>query len=92
MGHSDPYVQLHHLFLAQHFSPGLAALAPLYWIAPSVDTLLVVQTLALALGAIPIYLLAARHLADERIALLLALAYLAFPSLAYANLFDFRRS
>ena len=85
----DPYVQLHHLFLAQHFSPGLAVLAPLYWVAPNVDTLLVAQTLALALGAVPTYLLARRRLADERIAVLLAIAYLAFPSLAYANLFDF---
>ncbi len=85
----DPYVQLHHLFLAQHFSPGLAVLAPLYWVAPNVETLLVVQTLALAVGAVPVYLLARRRLADERIAALLAIAYLALPSLAYANLFDF---
>ncbi|HVA91392.1 MAG TPA: DUF2079 domain-containing protein [Chloroflexota bacterium] len=85
----DPYVQHYHVFLGQHFSPGLAALAPLYWVAPSVYTLLLTQTLALALGAAPIYVLAARRAGDERIALLLALAYLATPSLAYANLFDF---
>lgn len=85
----DPYVQTSHNFLGQHFSPGLAILAPLYWVAPSVYTLLVAQTLALALGAVPIFVLAARRLDDERIALLLAVAYLATPSLSYANLFDF---
>src|SRR6185437_2960497 len=60
-----------------------------YWAAPSVYTLLATQTLALALGAVPIFVLAARRLGDERIALLLAVAYLAMPSLSYANLFDF---
>src|SRR5487761_2644618 len=58
----DPYVQLNHDFLGQHFSPGLALLAPLYWFAPSVNTLLAAQTLALALGAVPIFVLAARRL------------------------------
>ena len=46
----DPYVQVNHVFLALAFSPGLAVLAPLYWFAPSVNTLFVVQTLALAAG------------------------------------------
>lgn len=85
----DPFVQQNHVFLGQHFSPGLAALVPLYWIAPSVNTLFAVQTFALVMGSVPIYVLAARHTKDERIALLLAVAYLAMPSLAYANLFDF---
>jgi uncharacterized membrane protein len=85
----DPFVQRNHLFLGQHFSPGLVLLVPLYVVAPSVYTLLVVQTLALALAAVPLYVLAARRIGDERAALLLALAYLAYPALAYANLFDF---
>lgn len=85
----DPYVQQHHVFLGQHFSPGLALLVPLYWIAPSVYSLLAVQTVALAAPALPIYILAARRLGDERIALLLACAYLCAPALAYVNLFDF---
>lgn len=85
----DPYVQRRHVFLGQHFSPGLALLVPLYWIAPSAYTLLAAQTAALALAAIPIFALAARRTADERVALLLALAYLATPALAYVDLFDF---
>lgn len=85
----DPYVQVHHVFLGQHFSPGLALLVPLYWVFPSVYSLLIAQTAALALAAIPIYVLAARRAQDERIALALAAAYLASPALAYVNLFDF---
>src|SRR5260370_25709858 len=85
----DPYVQHNHVFLGQHFSPGLTLLVPVYLVAPSIYSLLVIQTLALALGSVPIYMLAARRTQDERIALLLALRYLAFPQLPYANLFDF---
>ena len=84
----DPFVQRNHVFLGQHFSPGLILLAPLYWILPSVYTLLWLQTAALALGAVPLFRLAARRTGDERIALLLALAYLLYPALAYVNLFD----
>ncbi|MDB5075663.1 MAG: hypothetical protein JWO42_1842 [Chloroflexi bacterium] len=85
----DPFVQRNHVFLGQHFSPGIAILALPYLIAPSVYTLLVAQTLALASGAIPLYVLAARRTGDERIAALLGVAYLLYPSLAFANLFDF---
>lgn len=85
----DPFQQIHHVFLGQHFSPGLALLAPIYWVAPSVYSLLIVQTLALAVSAVPIYLLAARRTGDERIALAFGCAYLCHPSLAYINLFDF---
>lgn len=85
----DPYVQANHVFLGQHFSPGIVVLAVPDLLFPSVYTLLVLQTLFLAAGAVPIYLLAGRRADDERIAVLLAIAYLLYPSLAFANLFDF---
>lgn len=85
----DPYVQANHVFLGQHFSPGIAILALPYLVFPSVYTLLVLQTLFLAAGAMPLYALAARRSGDERIAAVLAIAYLLYPSLAFANLFDF---
>src|SRR2546430_4711142 len=37
-----------HSFFGDHFSPILVALVPLYWVAPHPETLLVVQTVALA--------------------------------------------
>jgi uncharacterized membrane protein len=49
--------------LGDHFSPVLAALAPLYRVFPSPLTLLVVQALLLAVAAVPIVRLAHRRLA-----------------------------
>ncbi|MGW6915427.1 DUF2079 domain-containing protein [Kitasatospora sp. NPDC054939] len=40
--------------LGDHFSPILAALAPLYWIRPSATTLLLAQAALLAVAAVPI--------------------------------------
>lgn len=85
----DPFVQGNHVFLGQHFSPGIALLAIPDLVFPSVYTLLVFQTLFLAAGVVPVYVLAARRTGDERIAAILGLAYLLYPSLAFANLFDF---
>jgi len=42
--------------LSDHFYPIVALLAPLYWIAPSAETLLVVQALLLAGSIVPVYL------------------------------------
>jgi uncharacterized membrane protein len=77
-----------------HFEPILTAVAPLYWIWPDVRVLLTLQSVALALGSLPIYLFARRRLAaftrfPTLVALLLAAAYLAFPPLHSANLNDF---
>src|SRR4051794_11854203 len=62
--------------LAAHVDPILALFAPLWWIWPSPDLLLTVQAFAVALGALPVFRLAQRHLRSERAALGLALAYL----------------
>lgn len=75
-----------------HFEPVLALLAPLYWLFPDVRVLLVVQSVALGLGSLPIYLFAYRqlvHRASVLLPFLLAAAYLAFPPLHHANLNDF---
>ena len=52
--------------LAAHFDPILAAFAPLWWIWPSPEMLLVVQAVAVALGALPVFWLARKHLGSER--------------------------
>ena len=72
-----------------HFSPWLYALMPGYIIFPSPYYLLLVQALALALGAWPLFLLARRILKEEKWALLIAASYLLYPSLHWVNLFDF---
>lgn len=92
-GHSpfDPiFVTVRGLpLLADHFSLILYLLAPLYWIWPSAKMLLLAQTLALALGALPLYALARKRLGSAPWALLLAAAYLLYPALEWSGTFEF---
>lgn len=66
--------------LGVHVDPFLALLAPLWWIWPSPLMLLVVQALAVAAGALPVYWLARKRLGDERAAAGFAAAYLLYPA------------
>src|SRR6266542_1249975 len=78
-----------HSFLGDHFSPVLLALVPLYWIAPHPETLLVAQTVALALGAWPVYLLAKRLLPPGIERLIWIFAYTFSAPLSFITLYDF---
>lgn len=71
---------------ASHVDPVLVLLAPLWIIAPTPLTLAAVQIVACALGALPVFWLARRHLASEMAAALLAVAHLAYPWLAWTAL------
>ena len=51
--------------LGAHFDPLVALLAPLWWLWPSPDLLLVVQAVGVALGAVPVFLLARKHLGGD---------------------------
>jgi len=75
--------------LGSHFDPILVVLAPLWWLWPSPELLLVVQAGGVALGALPVYWLARAHLDDERPALALALAYLLYPPVQWLTVSDF---
>jgi uncharacterized membrane protein len=76
-------------YLGDHFQPLLALLSLFYLIRPSVYWLLMFQTFVLALGAIPVYRLANRHLGTAAGGLVFAIAYLAHPSIGNVNRFDF---
>jgi uncharacterized membrane protein len=75
--------------LAAHFDPILAGFAPLWWIWPSPEMLLVVQAIALALGALPVFWLARKHLRTERAGLAFALVYLLYPATEWLALNEF---
>lgn len=75
--------------LGAHVDPILALFAPLWWLWPSPDLLLVVQAAAVASGAVPAYLLGRRWLGDPRLAVAAGLAWLLYPTLQHAVLFDF---
>ncbi len=66
----------------------LLVMAPLYALFTSPLTLLFLQTLALASGAWPVYLLG-RDLIKPSAGLVLSFAYLIYPALNYVNLFEF---
>ena len=76
-------------FLATHLQPILILLAPLYWFWDDVRVLFVAQTLALALGAIPVFALTLRRTHSHFAAMVLSASYLLLPALEAANLFDF---
>ena len=66
--------------LGFHVDPFLVLLAPLFWIWSSPLLLLVVQVLAVASGALPVFWLARKHLASSRAAAHFAFAYLLYPA------------
>jgi uncharacterized membrane protein len=75
--------------LAAHFDPILAVFAPLWWIWPSPEMLLVVQAIAVALGALPVFWLARKHLGSDRAGLAFALVYLLYPATEWLTLNEF---
>jgi uncharacterized membrane protein len=75
--------------LGAHVDPLLAALTPLWRAWPSPTMLLAVQAVALALGALPVFWLARKHLGAEWTAALFALAYLVYPPVQWLALDEF---
>jgi uncharacterized membrane protein len=75
--------------LASHVDPILVLFAPLWRLWPSPAGLLVVQAIAIALGAFPVFWLARKHLGSERTALGFALAYLLYPATQWLTLNEF---
>ena len=72
-----------------HFDPILVLLAPLYLLYPRAEFLLVLQSVWLGAGAIPVYLLGKRLLESRKAGVVLALMYCAYPALHGANMYEF---
>ena len=79
--------------LGTHVEPILLPVSLVYFVWSDPRALLLLQTLAIGLGAWPLYLLARRRWTREPVgtvaALAFALIYLLFPALQSANYFDF---
>ncbi len=71
-----------------HFSPILLLILPIYKIFPRVETLLILQSFILALGALPIYMIAKKEISNKA-GVIFALLYLIYPALHGINRFDF---
>jgi len=72
-----------------HFSPILFFIIPFYVILPRPETLLVIQTVVLASGVYPTFLIAKKTLQNRSISLLFSFLYLLYCHLHSVNLFDF---
>ena len=78
-------------YIGDHFSPILYLLAPIYALYQDARTLLVVQSVVLAAGALPLYLLAYRKTRSALWGVALVIAYLVYPALHGANFRDFHQ-
>lgn len=74
---------------ADHFDPVLVLFVPVYKLWPDPRTLLLLQAVIVAAGAVPVYWLARRYLKHGAMALAFAAIYLLFPALQAATIFDF---
>jgi uncharacterized membrane protein len=85
-----PFVTIRgwHIF-ADHFSPILFVFVPFYKFFPHPFWLFFGQTVALALGVVPLYRLALRHTQNELTATVIAIGYLLHPAIMTMLFFDF---
>jgi uncharacterized membrane protein len=74
-------------FLAGHAQFGVYLLVPFYAIHPSSEALLVIQASFVAAGAIPLYFFARRRVSPS-VSACIALAYLAYPALHGAAMYE----
>lgn len=86
----EPFVTVRGLHYFGHHVNALTVLfVPAYWLGGGPHFLLLVQTVWLALGAVPVWLLARDRLDSRWIALALAAAFLLHPSLQWINWWHF---
>jgi uncharacterized membrane protein len=75
-------------FFGIHFAPILFFIVPIYALFSGPETLLVIQSFVLALGAVPLYLLAKQNI-NRVSAIVFSLCYLLNPLLHGVNSYDF---
>lgn len=76
-------------YLANHVKIGLYSFLPIYVFYPKAETLLAIQSIAMGLGAIPLFLFARRRV-PEWWALALAAVYLCYYPLHGANFYEMK--
>ena len=85
-----PFVTLmgRNLF-GDHSSFILLLLVPFYWVISSTSLLFVVQSIAIALGALPVYYFSKSCMRSEGLGSLMAVLYLVHPAIGWTNLENF---
>jgi uncharacterized membrane protein len=72
-----------------HFSPILFSVLPFYAVFPAPETLLIIQTIVLAIGAYPTFFIAKEILNSKRLGIIFSAFYLFNPLIYSVNIFDF---
>ncbi|HUR76438.1 MAG TPA: DUF2079 domain-containing protein [Acidimicrobiales bacterium] len=86
----DPFLTTRGLNMwANHVNPIVYLLVPFYWMGAGPHFLYLVQTLAFASGAIPLWLIARDRFDNEWLALTLPAAWLLYPSLQWMTWWHF---
>ncbi len=75
--------------LSLHVEPIFIPISLLYYIYSGPEILFIFQSIIVALGAIPVFLLARLRLKSELLGLVFAVIYLTFPAIQGATLLDF---
>jgi uncharacterized membrane protein len=88
-GHT-PFVTLmgRNLF-GDHSSFILLLLVPFYWVISNTSFLFVVQSIVIALGALPVYYFSKSCMRSEGLGALMAVLYLVHPAIGWTNLENF---
>jgi uncharacterized membrane protein len=89
--------RFHHTFItvrgldmwANHVNPSIYLLVPFYWLGAGPHFLYLLQTVALALGAVPLWLLARDRWGDGWLALGIAVAWLLYPAVEWMTWWHF---
>lgn len=86
----EPFVTVRGLhYFGHHVNPLTLIFVPAYWLGAGPHFLYLVQTVWLALGAVPIWLLARDRLGNPWTPLALAAAFLLYPSVQWINWWHF---
>ncbi len=86
----EPFLTVRGLnYFGHHVNIITLLFVPFYWLGAGPHFLYLVETLVMAIGAIPIYLLARDRIDDEFVALVPAASFLLFPSLEWINWWHF---
>lgn len=86
----DPFVTVRGLgYFGNHVNILSILLVPFYWLGAGPHFLYFIQTVALALGAVPLFLLARDRFENEWHAVAIAVAYLLYPALQWINWWHF---
>lgn len=88
-GHAPFVTLMGRNLLGDHASFILILLIPLYWIIPGTSTLLVLQALAIASAALPLYFLAKHVLESAELAFIFGVIWLLNPAVNGTNLENF---